>query len=110
MTAALIDFNTFQTMRTRRATGQPLYEKRSKVVPIEAVQRGAVIDIAGMPPRPGIIGLKVKLPDGRIGKVAGVFEVNRVSFARVWLSFLGGTTAVDCRELEFLSDGPGSAA
>lgn len=109
MTAALIDFNTFQTLRRRRATGQPLFE-RSKVVPIESAQRGAVIDIAGMPPKPGIIGLKVKLPDGRIGKVAGVFEVNRVSFARVWLSFLGGTTAVDCRELEFLSDGPGSAA
>lgn len=108
MTATVISIDD---LRARRATGQPLRDRAATIVPIRSGQQPSrVIDIAAMPPRPGIVGLKVRLPDNRVGKVAGVFEVNGCSFARIWFGFLTPTTAVDCRELEFIGDGPGSAA
>jgi hypothetical protein len=94
----------FASARARRATGQPISE-RSTVFPLHYPARTIPIH-AVQPQRPGIIGLKARIPDGRVGTVAGVFETNGVAFARIYFGFGTFTTAVDCRLLEFV-DGVG---
>lgn len=92
MTCEVIDFSS---VLIRKRTGQPIMPQPGHHCP----------DLDA-----DIIGCQVRIPDGRIGKVASCFDCAGTRFARIWFGSGWLTTTVAVRNLEFIGSGGGDAA